>query len=121
MNSTRSGGASCNDAALHIPTLPFGGVGESGHGAYRGRASFDVWVHRRPITTSPSWLESILAIRYPPYAGKLGKLRAASALAPDFDRNGRKLTFGWLRYILTLGGGSATAGASRAAIIAASE
>ncbi|KAJ5380034.1 Beta-apo-4'-carotenal oxygenase [Penicillium cataractarum] len=119
--STRSGGVSCNDAALHIPTLPFGGVGESGYGAYRGRSSFDVWVHRRPITSTPSWLESILAIRYPPYAGKLSKFKAANTLVPDFDRNGQKVTLGWLRFILTLGGGSAKAGAGRAAVVAASE
>lgn len=117
--TTRSGGASVNDSALHIPTLPFGGVGESGYGAYRGRTSFDVFVHRRPITSSPSWLESILAIRYPPYAGKLSKFQAASALTPDFDRNGQKVRLGWLRYFLTLGGGSAKAGAGRAAVVAA--
>ncbi|KAI9932805.1 hypothetical protein ASPWEDRAFT_166457 [Aspergillus wentii DTO 134E9] len=117
--TTRSGGASVNDAALHIPTLPFGGVGESGYGAYRGRASFETFVHRRPITTSPSWVESFLAIRYPPYAGKLNKFKAASTLVPDFDRDGNKLTFGWLRTILTLGGGTAKAGAGRAAVVAA--
>ncbi|KAE8379670.1 Aldehyde/histidinol dehydrogenase [Aspergillus bertholletiae] len=119
LSTTRSGGVSVNDAALHIPTLPFGGVGESGHGAYRGKASFDVFVHRRPITSTPSWLESILSIRYPPYAGKLSKFKAASTLAPDFDRNGNKIRFGWLRYILTLGGGSAKAGAGRAVVVAA--
>lgn len=121
ISSTRSGGVAVNDAALHIPTLAFGGVGESGYGAYRGRASFDVWVHRRPITTSPGWVESILSIRYPPYAGKLAIWRAATALAPDFDRSGKKVTFGWLRYFLTLGGGSAKAGAGRATVVAASE
>ncbi|KAJ5082817.1 Beta-apo-4'-carotenal oxygenase [Penicillium argentinense] len=121
LDSTRSGGVSCNDAALHIPTLPFGGVGESGYGAYRGRSSFDVWVHRRPITSSPGWLESILAIRYPPYAGKLSKFKAASTLVPDFDRTGKKVTLGWLRFIFTLGGGSAKAGAGRAAVVAARE
>ncbi|KAL4921672.1 Aldehyde/histidinol dehydrogenase [Aspergillus aurantiobrunneus] len=119
LSQTRSGGVSVNDAALHIPTLPFGGVGESGYGAYRGRASFDVFVHRRTITSSPSWLESILAIRYPPYAGKLNKFKAASVMAPDFDRSGRKIRFGWLRFILTLGGGSAKAGAGRVAAVAA--
>lgn len=76
-------------------------------------------MHRRPITSSPSWLESILAIRYPPYAGKLSKFQAASALTPDFDRNGQKVRLGWLRYFLTLGGGSAKAGAGRAAVVAA--
>ncbi|BCS27949.1 aldehyde dehydrogenase family protein [Aspergillus puulaauensis] len=121
ISSTRSGGVSCNDAALHIPTLPFGGVGESGYGAYRGHYSFDVWVHRRPITSSPGWLESILTIRYPPYAGKLSKFKAASTLVPDFDRSGQKLTLGWLRFILTLGSGNATTGAGRAAFVAASE
>ena len=78
-------------------------------------------MHHRPITTSPGWLESILAIRYPPYAGKLSKFQAASALVPDFDRDGRKLRFGWLRTILTLGGGSAKAGASRATVVAIGE
>ncbi|KAL5041154.1 Aldehyde/histidinol dehydrogenase [Aspergillus fruticulosus] len=72
-------------------------------GTYRGRASFNSWVHRRPITISPGWLESILAIRYPPYAGKLSKLKAASTLVPDFDRKGQKQTFGWLRFILNPG------------------
>ncbi|KAJ5810003.1 Hexadecenal dehydrogenase [Penicillium pulvis] len=117
--STRSGGVAVNDAAVHIPTLQFGGVGESGHGAYRGRSSFDVFVHRRTITTTPSWLESILAIRYPPYAGKIQTFKAASALVPDFDRSGQKMTLGWLRYFLTLGGGSAKAGAGRATVVAA--
>lgn len=118
---TRSGGVSVNDAALHIPTLPFGGVGESGYGAYRGRTSFDVFVHRRTITSSPGWLESILAIRYPPYAGKLNKFKAASVQTPDFDRSGHKIRFGLLRFILTLGGGSAKAGTGRAAVVAAGE
>ncbi|KAF7181642.1 hypothetical protein CNMCM7691_000939 [Aspergillus felis] len=118
---TRSGGAAVNDAALHIPTLPFGGVGESGNGAYRGRTSFDVFVHRRPITTSPGWLEAILSIRYPPYAGKLSKFKVASTLVPDFDRDGNKLRFGWLRTILTLGGGTAKAGAGRAVVVAVGE
>ncbi|KAL5340492.1 Aldehyde/histidinol dehydrogenase [Aspergillus crustosus] len=119
LSKTRSGGVSVNDAALHIPTLPFGGVGESGYGAYRGRASFDVFVHRRTITSSPGWLESLLAIRYPPYAGKLNKFKSASLVAPDFDRSGRKVRLGWLRAILTLGGGSVKAGAGRAAVVAA--
>ncbi|KAJ5098412.1 hypothetical protein N7532_005413 [Penicillium argentinense] len=118
LRSTRSGGASCNDGALHMPNLPFGGVGESGHGAYRGRASFDVWVHRRPITSSPSWLERILSVRYPPYAGKLSGYKATALLKPDFDRGGRKLRCGWIRFILTLGGGSVKAGAVRGIVAA---
>lgn len=78
-------------------------------------------MHRRPITSSPGWVESILTIRYPPYAGKLSKFKAASTLVPDFDRNGQKRTLGWLRFILTLGGGTAAASAGRVAVFAASE
>ncbi|KAL4798740.1 Aldehyde/histidinol dehydrogenase [Aspergillus venezuelensis] len=119
LSQTRSGGVSVNDAALHIPTLPFGGVGESGYGAYRGRSSFDVFVHRRPITSSPGWLESLLAIRYPPYDGKLAKFKSASLVKPDFDREGRKVRLGWLRAIFTLGSGSLAGGAGRAGVVAA--
>lgn len=61
----------------------------------------------------------MLAIRYPPYAGKMRTLKAASDLRPDFDRNGNKLALGWLRYFLTLGGGSVASGAGRAATVAA--
>lgn len=42
-------------------------------------------------------------------------------MLPDFDRSGQKVTLGWLRFILTLGGGSAKAGAGRAVVAAARE
>lgn len=65
LNETRSGGATVNDGFFHasIPMLPFGGVGESGQGSYRGRASFDCFSHRRTIVTTPGWMEGLLAIR----------------------------------------------------------
>lgn len=87
-----SGGASVNDAFFHgsIPTLPFGGVGDSGQGAYRGKSSFDVFTHRRTMTTTPGWMEKLINVRYPPYAGKLAKFRSMSELKPDFDREGRQ-------------------------------
>ena len=55
---TRSGGATINDMLFHaiIPTLQFGGVGDSGMGAYRGKESFDVFVHRRAIARTPNWM-----------------------------------------------------------------
>lgn len=89
---TRSGGASVNDGFFHasIPTLAFGGVGDSGHGAYRGKASFDCFSHRRSITTTPGWMEGLLAVRYPPYTEKkMKQLRGMTDLKPDFDRQGR--------------------------------
>ena len=120
--STRSGGASVNDGFFHgiIPTLAFGGVGDSGSGSYRGKASFDCFVHRRSITTTPGWVESLLAVRYPPYAGttKFAQYARMSVAKPNFDREG-KANFNLLWYVFTLGSGSATGGAFRATAVAA--
>jgi coniferyl-aldehyde dehydrogenase len=51
---TTSGGLTRNDMALHygIEEAPFGGVGQSGNGAYHGRVGFDTFSHRRTITAS---------------------------------------------------------------------
>ncbi|KAF2249892.1 aldehyde dehydrogenase [Trematosphaeria pertusa] len=103
LSQTRSGGASLNDGFFHasIPTLPFGGVGSSGQGAYRGKASFDVFTHRRSVTNTPAWIESMLDIRYPPYTlKKQQKFASMSELKPDFDREGRPI--GWGRWMLGL-------------------
>jgi beta-apo-4'-carotenal oxygenase len=74
LQEVASGGASINDGYFHacVATLPFGGVGDSGQGAYHGKASFDTFTHRRSFTTTPSWMEGFLSFRYPPYsAGKV--------------------------------------------------
>lgn len=51
---TRSGGVTRNDFSLHatLPSLPFGGVGHSGMGAYHGRAGFETFSHLRAIVES---------------------------------------------------------------------
>ena len=118
LTETRSGGASINDAFFHgsIPTLAFGGVGDSGSGAYRGKASFDCFVHRRSVTKTPGWMERLLAIRYPPYAGKFEQFSRMNVLKPDFDRNGA-VKFSLLQFILTLGTGSKVRGLIRAALV----
>ncbi|EON69525.1 hypothetical protein W97_08785 [Coniosporium apollinis CBS 100218] len=108
LSQTRSGGASINDGFFHasLPTLAFGGVGNSGQGAYRGKASFDTFTHRRSVTTTPSWIESMLAVRYPPYtAKKQEKFASMSALKPNFDREGN-VKFSLLGGLLKLGAGS---------------
>lgn len=114
----RSGGASVNDSFIHgsLPTLAFGGIGDSGHGAYRGKASFDCFSHARTITSTPGWVEFLLAVRYPPYAGKLKMLRRMEP-KPDFDREGR-VKFSLVRYILGLGATSKTGGLVRYLIVA---
>ena len=92
LNEIRSGGASVNDAWVHgtVPTLALGGVGESGSGAYRGRASFECFSHRKSYTTTPSWGERLLTLRYPPYDGKLETYQKITSLRPSFDREGKQ-------------------------------
>ncbi|KAI6710866.1 hypothetical protein JHW43_006597 [Diplocarpon mali] len=110
LNEVTSGGASVNDAFFHgsIPTLAFGGVGDSGQGAYRGKASFDTFTHRRSVTTTPGWMEKLIDVRYPPYDGKLKKFRQMSEMKPNFDRDGREIKgLGyWAGFVLNLGGSS---------------
>lgn len=69
------GGGCINNAVAHLadPDLPFGGVGESGMGAYHGHTSFEVFSHRKSVMKTASFLDP--SIKYPPYAGKLGLMR----------------------------------------------
>ena len=50
-NETSSGGMVVHDTVLHLATdsLPFGGVGSSGMGAYHGRYSFETFSHAKPV------------------------------------------------------------------------
>lgn len=118
LDETRSGGASINDGFFHasIPTLAFGGVGSSGQGSYRGKASFDVFTHRRSVTQTPAWLETALSVRYPPYAGKLKKFQKMNDMKPNFDRNG-KVKFSLLGWLFSLGASSQTGALTRYVIV----
>lgn len=51
LHHTLSGGVSVNDTLFHfaIGSLPFGGVGASGMGAYHGRAGFDAMSKQLPV------------------------------------------------------------------------
>lgn len=73
-----AGGLVTNDIALHlcVETLPFGGVGESGMGAYHGKFSFDTFSHKKAVLHR-SFMGDASA-RYPPYTP--GKLRLLKAL-----------------------------------------
>ncbi len=67
VSRTTSGGVCVNATLWHIanPQLPFGGVGESGLGAYHGRHSFEVFSHRKSVLTKPTRFDVRFA--YPPY------------------------------------------------------
>lgn len=55
LQTTHSGGVTVNDTMLHVAqdTLPFGGVGPSGLGAYHGREGFDTFSHRKAVFQQP--------------------------------------------------------------------
>ena len=50
---------------LAVTDLPFGGVGESGMGAYHGRAGFDTFSHRKAVLARRSRPDP--RVLYPPY------------------------------------------------------
>ncbi|KAF2861356.1 aldehyde dehydrogenase [Piedraia hortae CBS 480.64] len=109
LSQVRSGGAAVNDGYIHVsvPTLPFGGVGDSGQGAYHGKASFDTFTHKRSVTSTPAWMERFLDVRYPPYTPKkTAQLKMMSELKPWFDRQGRTLRPSWVWLVVGLGGRS---------------
>ena len=75
LSATSSGGVCLNDVFLQVAIwgLPFGGVGDSGIGAYHGKASFETFSHGKSVLKKPFWFD--LAWRYAPYANKLGFLK----------------------------------------------
>jgi aldehyde dehydrogenase (NAD+) len=74
LSRTSSGGACVNHSLVHIvpDSLPFGGVGPSGMGAYHGKAGFDTFSHHRSVLRKPTFPDP--AILYPPYKGLKEKL-----------------------------------------------
>ncbi|MBB2506244.1 aldehyde dehydrogenase family protein [Amycolatopsis echigonensis] len=74
LDEVSSGGAVVNHVAMHClePHLPFGGVGDSGMGAYHGRWGFETFSHRKAVLAKPSRPDP--AMVYPPYTEKKLKL-----------------------------------------------
>ncbi|GGE58940.1 aldehyde dehydrogenase [Priestia taiwanensis] len=64
------GGGCVNDTILHLanPNLPFGGVGNSGIGAYHGKYSFDLFSHAKSIAKKTTKID--LNVLFPPYDDK---------------------------------------------------
>lgn len=61
------GGGCINDTVIHLATsnMGFGGVGESGMGAYHGKTGFDTFTHYKSIVDKKTILD--LPMRYQPY------------------------------------------------------
>ncbi|XP_064379251.1 aldehyde dehydrogenase family 3 member A2 isoform X2 [Dromaius novaehollandiae] len=72
ISETSSGGVTANDVIMHffLSTLPFGGVGNSGMGAYHGRHSFETFSHRRACLIKGLNMEGANKLRYPPSSQK---------------------------------------------------
>lgn len=70
INAVTAGGMVINDVMVHfsVKDLPFGGVGNSGMGAYHGRASFDVFSHKKSILQKSGKSIFDPSLRYPPYS-----------------------------------------------------
>ncbi len=69
------GGGCVNDVVIHLATssMGFGGVGESGMGAYHGKTGFDAFSHTKSIVDKKTFMD--LPMRYQPYnRGIYGRL-----------------------------------------------
>ncbi|XP_066921724.1 aldehyde dehydrogenase family 3 member B1-like [Clytia hemisphaerica] len=68
-NEIQSGGYVINDLLVHYTnnSLPFGGIGNSGMGAYHGKHSFDAFSHSKAYVYKNQSLEMLHSPRYPPY------------------------------------------------------
>lgn len=62
------GGGCINDTIMHVstPLLAFGGVGQSGMGAYHGKRGFDTFSHYKSIINKSTKLD--LPLRYRPHS-----------------------------------------------------
>lgn len=71
VKSTSSGGVCVNDTMMHFScaNLPFGGVGNSGLGAYHDSYSFDTFTHKKGTLVKKinKIGESLQSARYPPF------------------------------------------------------
>lgn len=69
------GDACINHCLMHMvnSNLPFGGVGESGIGAYHGFDGFERFSHKKGVLKSSTWID--LPLVYAPYRNKLPWLK----------------------------------------------
>jgi coniferyl-aldehyde dehydrogenase len=74
LKNTVSGGVCINDTLMHVAhdQLPFGGVGDSGWGAYHGDAGFDRLTQSKPVLVSSRWFRGDLF--YPPYGPRFDRV-----------------------------------------------
>lgn len=100
ITSVRSGGLIVNDVIMHVglSNAPFGGIGESGYGAYHGKFSFRYFTHERTTIETKLSTEKMMMSRYPPFTDGKDKLLAAAQQSYNgnvwFGRRGNVLVGG---------------------------
>ena len=74
LNKTSAGMVCVNDGFMFAanPNLPFGGVGNSGTGAYHGKIGFDNFSHLKTVMKRSFMFD--VPLRYPPFTDKKFKL-----------------------------------------------
>ncbi len=65
------GGGCVNNTVWHFTNenLPFGGIGNSGIGAYHGKNTFNLFSHAKPVLKSSTAIDP--SLKYPPFKGKM--------------------------------------------------
>jgi aldehyde dehydrogenase (NAD+) len=74
LSHTTAGGVTVNGTLMHLtsPHLPFGGIGESGMGAYHGETGVRIFQHLKPVLSRSTKVDPSLA--YPPYTDRKAKI-----------------------------------------------
>ena len=74
LRRTVSGGVTVNDTLMHIAhdNLPFGGVGDSGWGAYHGEQGFLRFCHQKSVLVQSRW--AMGSLFYPPYGARFDRI-----------------------------------------------
>lgn len=69
------GGGCVNNTVWHFANkkMPFGGIGNSGIGAYHGKKTFELLSHAKPVLKTGTWLDP--AMKYPSFKGRLSLLK----------------------------------------------
>jgi aldehyde dehydrogenase (NAD+) len=81
IRSTSSGGITINDCMSHGGShLPFGGVGNSGMGAYHGYKTVEVFSHLKSVLEASTSHLVDFDLKFPPYNGKYKKLQMMQKL-----------------------------------------
>jgi len=116
IQETSSGSVCVNDVViqLSVDTLPFGGVEESGYGAYHGKYSYDTFCHKKSVLVRDFGMigEKLADCRYPPYTrGNVGTYRKLMQLTHYWPSPPS-----WLKPLLFFGLGIAFAVALKAIV-----